>query len=107
MTFDDASDSLVVITPGRYLLKGSIVWSYTPSSAATLQLSIIVNDTVEIANVEDAEGSGTKSQDVFGILELNTGDVISLEAFQNTGANAQSLPIDDRWPLLQAELVEP
>ncbi|MEU0397361.1 hypothetical protein ABZ208_32235 [Streptomyces sp. NPDC006208] len=112
--FDSANSTLVVNTAGRYLLKGRILWDFTPNDEGQRQLRITVNGSVVAFDGQDTAdapvGFGT-SQDVSTIVQLNAGDVISLRVFQTTGSDATS-----RWlftgetnvaPQLQAEWLAP
>ncbi|MGW9371832.1 hypothetical protein ACWGVR_17655 [Streptomyces xanthophaeus] len=113
MTFDDANDALVVTTPGRYLVKGKVLWFYTPASNSGRALSLFVNTGLVAVDSEDAanlSGISGSTRDVSTILTLAAGDAITLAAFQTTGNNATLLPLfGDRVlaPQLQAELLEP
>ncbi|MFF3453875.1 hypothetical protein ACFYXH_05990 [Streptomyces sp. NPDC002730] len=114
--FDDASDSLVVNTPGRYLLKARLAWIYTATPGGTRNLRIRVNGVLVAFDGQDTtvnSGADAVSQEVSTIVELNTNDVIDLAAAQNTGSNAVSVPQSQGGdspivaPQLQAELEEP
>ncbi|MER7000699.1 hypothetical protein [Streptomyces sp. NPDC000410] len=113
--FDPATSSLVVNTPGRYLLKARLLWSFTPTPAGERALYIFVNGTIAALDLQDTVNigaSGFISQEVSTIIELNAGDVIRVVASQATGNNAtsQSLGLIGPTllaPQLQAELLEP
>ncbi|WP_406415459.1 hypothetical protein [Streptomyces sp. NBC_00842] len=94
--FDSSSSTLVVHTAGRYLLKGQILWSLlNPGTSADQILFIMINGNTVARDRELAEGG---QQQVSTILQLNAGDVISLQALQDTGSSGGSL-VDTAIPL--------
>ncbi|MFB6510427.1 hypothetical protein ACFCW4_20875 [Streptomyces virginiae] len=112
--FDATSSTLVVNTPGRYLLKGRLLWSYIASETAHRRLIIEVNGLDTAFDSQPAEDRATGfgvSQDVSTIVRLNEGDVIELNAYQNTGADATSVTLSGGQavlaPQLQAEWLAP
>jgi hypothetical protein len=108
--FDSSSSTLVVHTAGRYLLKGQILWSLlNPGTSTDQTLYIMINGNIVARDRELAEGG---QQQVSTIVQLNAGDVISLQALQNTGSSGGSLvdtaiPLKYLAPQLQAELLAP
>ncbi|MFG2994694.1 hypothetical protein ACGFZK_36260 [Streptomyces sp. NPDC048257] len=113
MMFDAPNSTLVVRTAGRYLLTGRILLAYQPNPAASRILQIYVNAGLRASDTQDAAtlpSTGAASQTVSTTLQLNVGDVISLQAFQSTGNPALSQPqFGDSVtaPQLTAELLVP
>ncbi|MFF3675817.1 hypothetical protein ACFYYS_17765 [Streptomyces sp. NPDC002120] len=111
--FDATSSTLVVNTPGRYLLKGRLLWDYIASEAAHRRLTIEVNglDTAFDSQLAKDRVTGFGiSQDVSTIVRLNEGDMIELNAYQTTGADARSVTLSGGAvlaPQLQAEWLAP
>lgn len=109
--FDSPSSTLVVRTAGRYLLKGRIIWRFTPAEFGHRRLFIEVGTSVVAYDVKDTANSASSSQEVSTIVQLKVGDVISLQAFQDTGSEAVSESVSLGGgvlaPQLQAELLEP
>ncbi|MFE3555750.1 hypothetical protein ACFXKW_12900 [Streptomyces sp. NPDC059193] len=113
--FDAVNSTLVVNTPGRYLLSGRILLAYTPHPTADRSLQIQVNGNLTALDVQDTAAlpvTGAASQTVSTIRQLNAGDVISLHAFQRTGNPATSDAAFGAGgvgvaPQLQAELLVP
>ncbi|MFE3494333.1 hypothetical protein ACFXOS_14750 [Streptomyces sp. NPDC059175] len=110
--FDSANSTLVVRTPGRYLLKSRVRWmQVTPTAGTSLNLSILVNGNAYATDVKPAS-TGDQTQEVSTIVPLNAGDVISLNVFQTTGSTATSVAASGSSgvrtaPQLQAELLVP
>ncbi|MEU6089276.1 hypothetical protein ABZ865_21155 [Streptomyces sp. NPDC047085] len=114
MMFDPSDSSLVVSTPGRYLLKSRLLWQFTPNVEGERELAIEVNGGPVADDVQDTNGvsgfAGAVSQEVSTILPLKAGDRITLHAFQTTGLNASSLQFNGAQrlaPQLQAEWQAP
>ncbi|MFZ3469869.1 hypothetical protein ACODT3_27665 [Streptomyces sp. 4.24] len=111
--FDAATSTLVVKTPGRYLLRGVLSWQFTEDVDRGRVLFINVNGDAVAYDLQDTADLGDNfniSQDVSAIVPLNAGDVISLHVGHSTAFAASSLGLtsaDGRSlaPLLQAELL--
>ncbi|MEU0371059.1 collagen-like protein [Streptomyces sp. NPDC006283] len=114
MMFDAANSTLVVNTPGRYLLKGRILWNFEPTESGSRQLTITVNGIEAALDLQDTEVTGTGgfiSQEVSTIIQLDAGDVIALHAAQDTSGDAFLVPNGNQVhrvsPQLQAERLAP
>ncbi|MFD9218629.1 hypothetical protein ACFWDI_01020 [Streptomyces sp. NPDC060064] len=109
--FDNPSDTLVVNTPGRYLLKSRLEWNiFVPIPNQNRQLRIRVNGNNVALDLQDTlitSQFGLISQEASVIVPLNVGDRISLAVFQNTGNNALSVGAPPLAPQLQAEWLAP
>ncbi|MEU1631152.1 hypothetical protein ABZ746_39130 [Streptomyces sp. NPDC020096] len=111
--FDPTTSTLVVHTPGRYLLKSRLFWSFVPTAPGAggeRELAVAVNGNpvaVDFQGTQDAALGVT--QEASTIIDLHRGDVISLTVFQNTGQNAASMPFVSGTrvitPQLQAQLL--
>ncbi|WP_329391362.1 hypothetical protein OG625_40365 (plasmid) [Streptomyces sp. NBC_01351] len=109
MMFDDASDTLVVRTPGRYLLKARVALSFNAAGVNVSSLGIQVNGG--FVALDQMRGEDPfPTQEVSTIVPLNAGDAISLTIFAGTSLDAESRAEVGAAPLspqLQAELLEP
>ncbi|MFB7373113.1 collagen-like protein [Streptomyces sp. NPDC056222] len=113
--FDPMTSTLVVKTPGRYLLKARILWSLAASpDGGFRELSITVNGikaAYDFSDAADLGGNLGNSQDVSTIMRLNIGDKVGLEANQATGSDGSSLQFATSAqrlaPQLQAERLAP
>ncbi|MGW3627388.1 hypothetical protein [Streptomyces sp. NPDC000880] len=115
MVFDPVNSALVVQTPGRYLLKGRLLWRYTESETGSRLLTIRVNgggfaqDRQDTADIPGA-APALISQEVSTIVELQAGAVIDLVALQDTLNPATSVVesgVKFFSPQLQAEWLAP
>ncbi|GFH35757.1 hypothetical protein [Streptomyces pacificus] len=110
--FDPVNSTLVVNTPGRYLLNANISWGkLVPGVNDFYSIFLQVNGS-NIAFNEQVATAAFATQAVTTVLELEEGDVISLMALQNTDNDAVSGTVfgnnfDPLAPVLQAELLEP
>lgn len=110
---DTTNRQLVIHTPGKYLVLGTVEWGYTPAPGAFHEIMIVRNGNSVALNRQSAGSGGIDVTDtVSAILQLNVNDTISLEAFQNTGANATSFHFtgsggDTELPRLQAQWLGP
>ncbi|RNL72748.1 hypothetical protein EBF04_20680 [Streptomyces sp. I6] len=110
--FDPADSTLVVNTPGRYLLNANVSWgNLTVDGNRAHDVFLAVNGG-NVAFNEQRAVSSSATQAVTTVIELDEGDVISVELFQNTGNDAISQRVvgnnsDPLAPVLQAELLEP
>ncbi|MGW3039115.1 hypothetical protein ACWC9T_03505 [Kitasatospora sp. NPDC001159] len=110
--FNPANSTLVVHTPGRYYLQGKLFWSFLPNASAVRDLSILVNGALVSQDEAGAADPNNASQDTSTIVDLNVGDVIELDALQNTGSNANSVLFTNGagktiFPQLMAERLAP
>lgn len=112
--FDATTSTLVVKTPGRYLLRGELFWTFTENPQGERSLWISVNGNAVAFDTQDTADIGSSeriSQSVSTIFRLNAGDVVSLHAMQDSGADAFSLSAvaggTNLAPLLQAERLAP
>lgn len=112
--YDPANSALVVRTGGRYLLTGRILLAYNTNPTGDRSLQIRVNGGARALDVQDTAtvpGTGSASQTVSAILQLDAGDVISLYALQRTGTEAVSMATAfgdvTVAPQLTAELLVP
>ncbi|MFE4304978.1 hypothetical protein ACFRR6_02775 [Streptomyces sp. NPDC056891] len=115
--FDPTTSTLVVKTPGRYLLKGRIMWELSNLAVnGSRELWITVNGTnaaYDLSDTGDLAGGRENSQEVSTILPLSVGDRIGLKAAQATGPGGigASVPAFNTThrlaPQLQAERLAP
>ncbi|MFD9033232.1 hypothetical protein ACFVZW_19080 [Streptomyces sp. NPDC059567] len=112
--FDPMTSTLVVKTPGRYLLKGRILWHFdAPQTGPGRELSITVNGiraAYDFSDIADLGGNLGQSQDVSTIFRLNVGDRVALEASHTHESDALSLQFASTHrlaPQLQAERLAP
>ncbi|MEV7611779.1 hypothetical protein [Streptomyces sp. NPDC089799] len=103
--FDPTTSSLVIKTPGRYLLQGRLFWAFDPAEGSAFTLNLKRGTGYLAFDNQHPSASGF-SQDVSLIVRLSAGDVITLTASQNTGTDAASFALAG-VPFLQAELLAP
>ncbi|MEN3583032.1 hypothetical protein AAH978_02570 [Streptomyces sp. ZYX-F-203] len=109
--FDAADSSLVVNTPGRYLVNANVFWTnLTPATSRIYETFLLINgDSVAFNDQEALPTFAT--QGVTAVLDLEEGDRITLAVFQNTGSDAVVRIVtgnsDPVAPVLQAELLTP
>ncbi|MFY1676719.1 MULTISPECIES: C1q-like domain-containing protein [unclassified Streptomyces] len=107
--FDAADSTLVVNTPGRYLLNANVFWAgLTPLESAIHDVVILVNGGAVAFNSQIVDVTQA-TQAVSVVLDLEEGDEIALTMFQNTGNDASSVALTGIErpvsPVLQAELL--
>ncbi|MFE5586035.1 hypothetical protein [Kitasatospora sp. NPDC056531] len=113
--FDPTNSTLVVHTPGRYLLKSRFFWSFIPTALGAggeREVAVNVNgNPVAVDFQGTVDGALGVTQEASTIIELKKGDAISLSVFQNTGQDATSVPFVANGktitPQLQAQMVAP
>ncbi|MET8622558.1 hypothetical protein ABZW30_02145 [Kitasatospora sp. NPDC004669] len=114
--FNPTNSTLVVHTPGRYLLKSRFFWSFIPTALGAggeREVAVNVNGNpvaVDFQGTVDGATLGV-TQEASTIIDLKKGDAISLSVFQNTGQDAVSVPFVANGktitPQLQAQMVAP
>ncbi|MFD5142800.1 hypothetical protein [Streptomyces sp. NPDC058401] len=113
--FDATTSTLVVKTPGRYLLRAALNWNFPENAVGGRVLLIIVNGVAVAFDGQDTADVGINgdiSQDVSVIIPLKAGDVISVQVSQSSGGTGYSSflatgPTQHVLPLLQAEWLAP
>jgi hypothetical protein len=110
--FDPANSTLVVHTPGRYYLEGKLFWGFVANASAVRDLEILVNGVLVSEAEKGADNPNDSTEDTSTIVELKAGDVIELDAFQNTGSAANSVLFTNSagqtiFPQLMAERLAP
>ncbi|MFH8379784.1 hypothetical protein ACH4E7_02400 [Kitasatospora sp. NPDC018058] len=110
--FNPVNSTLVVHTPGRYYLQGKLFWGFLPNASAVRELEILVNGVLVSEAEKGADNPNDSTQDTSTIVDLKAGDVIELDAFQNTGSAASSVLFTNGaggkvFPQLMAERFAP
>jgi hypothetical protein len=112
--FDAANNRLLIHTPGKYLLDATICWVYTATADKVREIFIQKNGAGVAADVQSTAafgvGGSCLTQSVSAIVALHLNDAITLNVFQDTGANAfsvQSFSGQILAPRLQAEWLAP
>lgn len=77
-------DALVVSKRGTYQITGQLGWA--GSTTGNRQLRIVAGGSLNALDQMSPGTDGNVRQTVNGVARLNAGDVISLVAFQNSGA---------------------
>lgn len=98
--------SLLIQTPGVYLLSGEVLWS--ASAAGDLRLASITVDHVEqVADLARPVSSAAPSNAMATIARLRAGDVVRLLAGQVSGGALSTAPFAGRTAALAVQWLAP
>lgn len=102
---DLVNDRLIIQTPGLYLLQAMMTFSGNATGARTMYMTI--NGSVKNADYRATLGSAFSTiANVGGLHRLAAGDLITLQAFQNSGGSLAVSPVNG-GPFLSALWVNP
>jgi hypothetical protein len=105
MTFDDANDHIVVQRAGLYQVSGQINWAANGTGWRGMQLTAGGNEVC--SSITQAASSGDTVLTGSCLARLNAGDVIDMQADQNSGGNLNTAPFDFGAAFISAVWVGP
>lgn len=105
VTFDNANDRLVIVTPGVYQISAEILFADNGNGGRFLSLSAGGHE-VSALSINAISGIQTVLN-CMSLVRLNAGDSVSISAAQGTGGTLNTDPFDGRSASLSINWVAP
>jgi len=106
VTFDNANDRFLIVTPGLYQVTAEII--YLSNSSGLRYLEINSNNGGEIAAASINAVTGFSTQmNTMGLVRLNAGDAVALATAQSSGGNLNTEVFNNRAASLTINWVGP
>lgn len=106
VTFDNANDRLVIVTPGLYQITAEVLFLPNSSGFRYMEINSSNGGEVAAASINAVNGFSTQMNAV-GMVRLNAGDVVSLAAAQTSGGNLNTEVFNGRAASLTVNWVSP
>jgi hypothetical protein len=105
VTFDNANDRLVIVTPGVYVVSAEVIWQTNATGLRGLSLFTSAGEQAAtfiqtVANVESVPTAAT-------IVRFNAGDIVRIEGVQVSSGNLSTSVFGGRSASLAVAWVGP
>jgi hypothetical protein len=104
-TFVDATDHVIIQQAGLYQVSGQINWAFNPNGWRGLEITAGGHEAC--SSVIGAASSGDTVLTCSCLTRLNVGDVVDMQAGQNSGGNLNTSPFDLGGAFISAVRVGP
>ena len=106
VTFDNANERLVIVTPGLYQVTAEIIFLSNSSGIRYLEINSSNGGEVAATSVNAVNGFSTQLN-AMGLMRFNAGDVVALAAAQSSRSNLSTELFNGRSASLTVNWVGP
>lgn len=106
VTFDNAADRLLIVTPGLYQITAEILFLTNGNGFRYMEINASNGGEVAAASINAVSNFSTQMNAV-GMVRLNAGDVVALAAAQTSGGNLDTEIFNGRSASLTINWVGP